>query len=73
MNPEKQILFQPNSSQDLTVTPKIEELPKMTFEKADTPVALPCVIPKERNRENFTLEVHGKLHTNKIPDPESTM
>ena len=52
VNPSKNRFFQPIRSQDLTVTPKIEEYPNMRFEriKADTSVALPHVIPEDKKQ-----------------------
>ena len=55
MNPEKKEFFQPIRSQDLTVTPKIEKLPKMRFGKikVNTPVLLPHVITGKKKQEKI--------------------
>ena len=72
---EKPDSLQPVRSQDLTVTPKIEKLPKTRFGKikAYAPEPMTHVIPEKKNRKQLTSEEKEKSHTNIIPDPELTM
>ena len=57
VNQEKKRYFQPIRSQDLTVTPKIENLPKTGFEKikADTPVTLSHVITEGKQNKKIDI------------------
>ena len=63
VNPTNFILFQPIRSQDLTVTPKIEKLPKMKFgkTKADTSVPIPHGIPEEEKQGKIDIRRARKV------------